>query len=674
MTDEKSDTLKFAPFSSCIDPSFWHRITQLKLDVDRLNENAHQIWGYYSNKKPEGLNGLLSVDCSSFNKEPDENRLIAFGTIDNKNTIEKFKEEDKTQLLKNEGKELLNIIKEKAVEQPFLLTKFFVTSFADLKKYHYYYWFAFPAPNFLSSELINPAKGIAEVLNLQQINTLCDLYFKKLDVNNKGFFFVKLNGDNVEVYSVKEGLSNIKSDGEWIFGFADSCERKYPGWPLRNYLAFISYHCPDLIKKPVRILSLKLCMVNGQWQATNSSVFTVQIKVNQEGWEKAESGEGWVGWEKNEKGRLLPRIANLSNTMDPVRLAEISVDLNLKLMKWQLLPDLDLDIVKKSKCLLLGAGTLGCAVGRNLMSWGVREITFVDYGKISYSNPVRQSLYKFSDCGKLKAEVAASALKEIFPGMKSAGIILSIPMPGHPVGESLLEETKKNVEKLEELIDLHDVIFLLMDSRESRWLPSLIAAAKGKLVINAALGFDSYLVMRHGYKNSSNEQEPNSSKLLSGSQLGCYFCNDVTAPGNSGKQRTLDQQCTVTRPGVSNMAGALAVELFVSILQHPLKGLAPAESDQDSTETSSLLGIIPHSIRGFISHYQTVLPATEAFTSCVACSEKVITEYIKDGFNFIMKALESKEYLEDLTGLTILHDESLMSEILEYSGSESEEL
>lgn len=49
------------------------------------------------------------------------------------------------------------------------------------------------------------------------------------------------------------------------------------------------------------------------------------------------------------------------------RLAEQAVDLNLKLMRWRILPELDLEKIAATKCLLLGAGTLGCYVARALM-------------------------------------------------------------------------------------------------------------------------------------------------------------------------------------------------------------------------------------------------------------------------------------------------------------------
>ena len=95
-------------------------------------------------------------------------------------------------------------------------------------------------------------------------------------------------------------------------------------------------------------------------------------------------------------------------------------------------------------------------------------------------------------------------------------------MPGHAIPSSFLASTKTDVIRLEELVKTHDAVFLLMDSRESRWLPTVIAASQGKIVINAALGFDSYLVMRHG---ASPEEDPKS-----GRRLGCYYCNDVVAP------------------------------------------------------------------------------------------------------------------------------------------------
>lgn len=59
-------------------------------------------------------------------------------------------------------------------------------------------------------------------------------------------------------------------------------------------------------------------------------------------------------------------------------------------------------------------------------------------------------------------------------------------MPGHPIPPQSLEQTKKDVAKLEQLVDEHDVMFLLMDSRESRWLPTVLGAAKGKVRFDGA--------------------------------------------------------------------------------------------------------------------------------------------------------------------------------------------
>ena len=78
-------------------------------------------------------------------------------------------------------------------------------------------------------------------------------------------------------------------------------------------------------------------------------------------------------------------------------------------------------------------------MARNLLSWGFRNITFVDYGKVSYSNPVRQCLFTFEDSqipDNEKAKIAAKRLQEIFPCVVTRGESLRIPMAGHAVGNN----------------------------------------------------------------------------------------------------------------------------------------------------------------------------------------------------------------------------------------------
>lgn len=98
-------------------------------------------------------------------------------------------------------------------------------------------------------------------------------------------------------------------------------------------------------------------------------------------------------------------------------MGERAVGLNLKLMKWRLVPDLDLEKIAGLRCLLLGAGTLGCSVARSLIGWGIKNITFVDSSTVSHSNTVRQSLYTHEDAVKrrLKADAAKDALLRISP-------------------------------------------------------------------------------------------------------------------------------------------------------------------------------------------------------------------------------------------------------------------
>ncbi|GFO42753.1 ubiquitin-like modifier-activating enzyme atg7 [Plakobranchus ocellatus] len=631
-----------------------------------------------------GIAPFITVDHSAFDSgwKPPGRNFTATGLVYNMNTLDKFKDLDKKALLASVGNELWQSIKIGTVlGDPEKLCPFVLLTFADLKKYHFYYWFAFPALKFPEkpTSYSEPPTSLRQKLSETELSSLLSAYdaFQSTQEKFSALFVVKQHGEKYMFDSFANLDQTLKSTEKVIVGICDpSSAMGYPGWPVRNLITLLAYRFNGCLKS-VTVLCVRDRTQDGVRDFGNSQIFTVEIPEQEVS--ALEVTPECVGWEKNERQKMGPRMVNLSSCMDPTRLAESAVDLNLKLMRWRLLPDLQLEKIACTKCLVLGSGTLGCNVARLLMGWGMRHITMVDNSKVSYSNPVRQSLFAFEHClegGQPKAQAAAASLKMIFPGMKSEGISLSIPMPGHTITDSMLQQTKTDVGRLEELIDTHDAVFLLMDTRESRWLPTLIAASKRKIVINAALGFDTFLVLRHGIKSGHVVPKDSSDKMghISGSQLGCYFCNDVVAPGNSTRDRTLDQQCTVTRPGLSMVASALAVELLVSVLQHPQGAEAPADTsakdDHFVMDSDCSLGIVPHQIRGFLSRFHQILPSSQAFSMCTACCPLVLDKYETEGFDFLLRAFNEAGYLEEITGLAAMQDATVDAEVWDLSDDE----
>src|SRR5436305_15320434 len=100
-------------------------------------------------------------------------------------------------------------------------------------------------------------------------------------------------------------------------------------------------------------------------------------------------------------------------TADEARAAEEDRFHRFKLIGWW-----DQRKLAAAKVLVVGAGALGNEIVKNLALLGVGNILVADMDRVENSNLSRSVLFRASDNGSFKSEVAARAAREIYPDLK----------------------------------------------------------------------------------------------------------------------------------------------------------------------------------------------------------------------------------------------------------------
>ena len=109
------------------------------------------------------------------------------------------------------------------------------------------------------------------------------------------------------------------------------------------------------------------------------------------------------------------------------------------------------DVIQEAKVLVVGAGALGNEVLKNLALMGVGHILVVDFDTIEDSNLSRSILFRASDNGAKKAELAAQSIQEINPDVDIQWLHVDI---NHELGLGVYRRM--------------DVVIGCLDNREAR--------------------------------------------------------------------------------------------------------------------------------------------------------------------------------------------------------------
>src|SRR5581483_9304515 len=124
----------------------------------------------------------------------------------------------------------------------------------------------------------------------------------------------------------------------------------------------------------------------------------------------------------------------------------------------------DQPLLARAKIVVIGAGAIGNEIVKNLALLGVGNVFVADLDLVENSNLSRSILFRASDCGRPKAQVAADRARDIYPEMRIQ------PFRGNVVYDLGLG-----------IFRWADVIIGGLDNREARVAINLAAARTGRI-------------------------------------------------------------------------------------------------------------------------------------------------------------------------------------------------
>jgi ubiquitin-like modifier-activating enzyme ATG7 len=286
--------VRFSPPSSSFTPSFWEKLYDNKLNLYKLSNDRIQINACYS-IATENNNGQFYFSEDSFVCKIDDAQQrsctpLVHGEIQNVNSLEEFLSFDKMQLLSEFSSKLVSFMmnKESVLQDPKLLQRFFLLTFADLKSYKFYYWFCQPVIvpessssfTLLNDGIINRVTAFSSLFtDGKKLESIYEYLFEIIGDNSEIpflFLLIKTNEDSHVIHPFSTLEDHLTSDNELYLIILDQSKGFDSfGWNVRNLLTFLAISFPTL--KRVNLIGLRNSLLNNRRTFPTASSFSLQI-------------------------------------------------------------------------------------------------------------------------------------------------------------------------------------------------------------------------------------------------------------------------------------------------------------------------------------------------------------------------------------------------------------